>query len=242
MNKKLTGSLVFVSLLVLGIIGFLLFQGKIIATQTNVVISANLIAKQTQLISQESFHAQLELWEYINDPNQERLNAFNQYNHELLKNVDDLALLVDNDNETTVYKGGKESLVDITNSIHLVESNWSILLARADEYITVAQNISANDKNSLQSPTVVEKVVALRQQTSASEKYFDEMGFDKKISDFIQNQSLFVDQITTQIFQANTIFWIGLLILAVLYLLLLALLAVWLGNVVSKLKKITYEK
>ncbi|NTU66869.1 MAG: hypothetical protein HGB08_02985 [Candidatus Moranbacteria bacterium] len=237
MNKKIIPILVLVSLAVLGVIGYLLAKLDNVAQDAERTTTVINIARQASMLSEENFHTQLELWEYINDPNEERLNAFKEHEKTLSDNLDNLSRMIGDGDAAAIYDGGFDDLSDISDNWSKINGNWQGILTAAKEYNEAVANSGLKGYALVSNPSVYEKLMAMRQLTFENEKIFDEINFDGKMRKFIILQDEYATNTRKASIEELYVCQNISLGLAILYLVLLFFIAVWLAMTIRMIKK-----
>ena len=103
---------------------------KVSELSTDIMVASEISISALDL-NVENFHTQLEIWEYVYDPNLKRFNAFKSHEKELFIllskletniNFESSDHLFEDHAHKTLYTSGKNELKIISNNLELVKS------------------------------------------------------------------------------------------------------------------------
>jgi hypothetical protein len=236
-EKTVITEIVISSILVLVCIGQLLSNATSMAEKMQFLKNAQTIANQVIVLDRQNYVAQARYWAYVNSPSDEKSKDFSEASLKVEDEYKKLLSLVEN-NPNAVCEGclGKTEVL-ASNLKEIEKMVEPVLAALADYEEAVSATPSTGSKELLKSSTVLEKVANLRQEVSKADSKFKELDFDNTIFSFVVEQNKKAEEIEksfSELRQWNNVITV---ILAVVYLLLLALIAMWLGMVTRDLKR-----
>lgn len=234
MNKKIVTLIISTSVIVLALIGYLLFNAGQLTERIRSVKSAQLIAKQALVFDRQICVARLSFWKYVNDPKQERRDKLNLDIQSLTDEYETLLLMAKN-NLAAVYQGGVNDIEIMGRDLKRIEEiTEPALLAVNDYEKLIAEMRTKSALERLQSPAVAQSVTVLRQTSFEVENLYDEIGLDEKNSSIVAAQNKLTGEIEKELGALRQWSNIATVALALVYLVLLALIAVWLGRLIKE--------
>ena len=143
----------------------------------------------------ENFHTQLEVWEYVYEPNEKRLKAFELHNEKLTELLGTLIKLVEEQAQAEVesgrshaiYEEGEQKIKEITSNLNKVRADWVLLFQGIKELRAVIA--AGHGEGSEQYEKLEEKVKVL---AIANEDLFDGLKFNTSIDEFVVAQQALV--------------------------------------------------
>lgn len=212
MNMKTSNILLATSIIVLGILGYVVYGAFELVGISHSFAVANIETHEASGLVTESFYTQLELWEYAYDPNEERLSAFLEHRASFDEKLARVTLLTET--KDAAFAGGRAEIEEITQLLHDLNGHWSDLIA-------IAKRGDA---------------AALRKQAFKTEQAFDDADFDAKLDHFAAHQASYSDDLHEMLMDKVITIRILCVILTVAYLVLLSTLFFWIKSVVMKLE------
>jgi len=212
------------TIIVFGLIGYSIYGiTKIFDTTTMTKKSAETQLQAYDTLS-EFYLTQLELWEYFYEPSDERLSLFNIHNQILNEKINKLVLLTKDD--PAMFKE-LDSMISPSDDIDRV---WTNAIAKNEELLKIKKENGSSEK-------ITKLTAMVRQSNLESEQFIDNLELDKKIQNFVTDQTkkIMDDEKTAK--QAIQTSQIILLALAFAYVLLFIFVVVWFENIIRKLKE-----
>ena len=139
----------------------------------------------------ENFHTQLEMWEYAYQPNNERLEAFEQHSVFLNSNAEKFINLAAN-NQNALYNNGLAHAEKIISDLKQVQEDWGYLLPAVENYKQLLES-GASDAEIKQARDTMDNLVF------ANENLFDRLEFNKEVEDFTIAQSKHTNGLKSEI-------------------------------------------
>ena len=226
------------TLLIILISGFGLF----LTTQMNQISEfareaeeANEIAELALDFNVENFHTQLEVWEYAFEPNPTRLKAFQKHDNTLSELLEELVEEVE-DSEieeegeiNALHEGGLEDVQKIASNLKLVRDDWVSLLAAAGE-LERLQAEGIGERNDIYE----DAEELLLKEVNENEKLFDELEFNKRVDEFVENQKGQAIKIEEELETLISNFKKTIYVLIVIIILLGIAIAYFVSNMITK--------
>jgi hypothetical protein len=212
----------------MSLIGYALFNSLELHKNYLQLESSAGVNSQIMATESESYHTQLELWEYAYVPDRERLVAFEEHNKTLSDKLETVVSLSRLDNGS-LYAGGRDDIADIESAIVQIQTDWIRVLS-AIEIILIAKEEGQSIEEMTQ-PYLDARTILIE-----NEFLFDSLALNKQIADFIQKEGEHIHMVAENMRDLKDTISITLLILAGVYMVLLILIAVWLGMLVTKIK------
>ena len=195
-SKIIYGFFLFVTIIVtFGI--YVIFEFKDINKIEHELEEANKISQLALDFNVENFHTQLEIWEYAYQPNQERLDAFYNHKETLIGLLEKWRVEVyaeaknENDEFHALHNKAKLDVGAIVSNFLLVEQDWeNVLDAVGKQQTATLEGASQAEIEQLN--------VMTQAQINLNEELFDELEFNKKIDEFVDNQGVVITNLETE--------------------------------------------
>ena len=146
----------------------------------------------------ESFHTQLEVWEYVYKPNKKRLKAFELQNKKLSKLLEILKTSTDKEvrlkaspGEYKAFYEGEELLINkISTNLNKIKADWVLFFEKVKELRDIASTGHVEGTDQYKKLEEEVKILAL-----ANEDLFNELKFNTKVAKFVVAQQTLVEKL-----------------------------------------------
>jgi len=151
----------------------------------------------------ENFHTQLEVWEYVYEPNQSRLIAFENHNETLNKSLENITGLIEEEyregikkgeREDALFEGAEKRIKEIFFNLKKVRANWVFLFEKVKDLRSVQD---AGYSEGSEQYEKIEKEVKIFAR--ANEDLFDELDFNAKVDEFVVAQEGVVRKLNAEL-------------------------------------------
>jgi hypothetical protein len=219
---------VFFCILMIFTIGYLIYGLSYMKEMLVKVSRSQQILNEAVLYNSENLYTQLELWEYIYDPNQERLEAFEKHNSLL---ADDLNILEGDvrSNKDLIYDNGVEDIATIKNDFYEIQQSWQTVLDAVLDYRKVKEGGGSLENIATLKTNLYE--IAIKNEIK-----FDSFEFDEKVNSLVLNQNSYTDSLKTKLANGQWNFSIALLVVAALYIVVFVMIIFWTERIYRKIK------
>jgi len=230
--KKIIISILVCSVVVLSVIGYMLFEISNLSVQSRNVESAGIITRSAMSFQKDMFLAKFEIWQYAHGLMPGDLDTFHKYNELLSQLIDKIMMQVQAGN-SKVYTGGLSDFNNIKTNFTAIQSGWQKTIADIEN----DQKISdANQREAALS----QLRAAMDQDLLKNGIFFDSQNVNDGIDRFVTAQEDYLKQELINIDGMYMAVQTGIVILAGLYMVMLALIAIWLGSMIKEMKN--YQK
>jgi len=194
----------FIIILLMAIFGyFTIIRLNRISVISREVREATVISQAVLDFNVENFHTQLEVWEYVFEPNEKRLEAFNEHNDKLARLLDELVEQVEEEGiyraehsgeAAGIYEGGVDDIKTIKSNLEKVMNGWIFLFKKIKEIRSVED---AGYREGSEQYEIIKK--ELKMLAFANEKLFDKLDFNLKVDEFVVAQEGVVRKLNAEL-------------------------------------------
>jgi len=151
----------------------------------------------------ENFHTQLEVWEYLYEPNQTRLIAFENHHETLNKLLENITELIEEEykegiekgeREKALFEGAEKRIKEIAFDLEEVRADWVYLFEKVKELRAMKD---AGYSEGSEQYKKIEKELSIL--TLANEDLFDELDFNSKVDKFVVAQEEIVSKLNEEL-------------------------------------------
>jgi len=194
----------FIIILLMAIFGyFTIIRLNRISVISREVREATVISQAVLDFNVENFHTQLEVWEYVFEPNEKRLEAFNEHNDKLARLLDELVEQVEEEGiyraehsgeAAGIYEGGLEEVKTIQSNLEKVRNGWILLIEKIKEIRSLED---AGYREGSEQYEIIKN--ELKMLALANEELFDELDFNLKVDEFVVVQEGVVRKLNAEL-------------------------------------------
>lgn len=223
---------------------YIITELKHIASINIELMEAEKISKFALDFNVENFHTQLEIWEYVYEPNQKRLDAFESHKVTMDNLLKKLNRAIDDEYNSvaelhfSVYPNATQDIIEINQNLLLIQADWALLLDAIDNSRNARETGVSNEGLKRFDSIVYKHVIQ-------NEDLFDTLEFNKKIDIFVSSQKILIDNLTMErekiyfIFM-NTLYGMFLIVI-LLSIVIYILVSKKIVNPIKNLKHMTKE-
>jgi len=151
----------------------------------------------------ENFHTQLEVWEYVHEPNQSRLIAFENHNETLSKLLENITELIEEEykegvekgeREEALFEGAEKQIEEISFNLEKVRTDWIVLFEKIKDLRSVKDAGYGEGSEQYEKIEKELSILAL-----ANEDLFDELDFNAKVDHFVVSQAGIVEKLNIEL-------------------------------------------
>jgi len=190
-SKKIIVFLLVINFTIIAFGMFLIIKAGNFPEKVKNLVASEEISQSALQFNVENFHTQLEMWEYVYDPNEERLAAFDDHNAALYSDAASFISLVES-NPDALYSGGELHAQKIISDLSQVREDWIYLLSVVESYRQTLES-DASDFQIRQAKDSLDSAVF------ANENLFDRLEFNKEVSYFTAAQSEYKNKLNSDV-------------------------------------------
>jgi len=167
------------------------------------VREATVISQAALDFNVENFHTQLEVWEYVYEPSESRLIAFENHNEKLSNLLEYVTELIEEEyregiekgkREEALFEGVEKRIKEISFSLEKVRADWVFLFEKV-KVVRSAEDAGYGEGSEQYEKAEKElKIFAL-----SNEDLFDELEFNLKVDQFVIAQEGVVRKLNAEL-------------------------------------------
>jgi len=228
-GKKIIIGIMSISVIVLILIGYMLFQLFEIGNLTRKVKAARDISRQALLYDAKEHQTQVGVWLYFYNPGDERYSTMAKRISAANRQLENLTDAIDFP-AADVYEGGIQDVKAIKESLGKVQTETGKYFEVVAEYRKAEEAKESKD-------ILDKKYADLVENALECEKVFNSFRLNENINNFSEKQIKYTDVIDGKLLGLQERVKIVLLALAAAYLALMLFIAAWLWGVIKMVKE-----